>query len=172
MDCKQCSGNLTAYQDSELSAIEADEVRRHLQVCASCAEELRSLRKTSEYIESRIRELNPKPETWNLVRARIADAEISYSPWRFFLQHWRPATAAMTIFLVAGAGYMQYRQVERRSLDQYISKYVQERNTRIRIKSILTKYKMGVEMESPYADNPFIEAKATFTENPFRLEDR
>jgi hypothetical protein len=171
MDCMQCAENLTAYQDAELSAAEADEVRRHLQVCKSCADELQSLRKASEYIESRIQELNPKPETWNLVRARIADTRIPDSPWRFFSLRRRLATAAMAVFLVAGAGYMQYRQFERRSLDQYISKYVQERSTRIRIKSVLSKFETGL-IENPYADNPFIEFKATPVGNPFRLEDR
>jgi anti-sigma factor RsiW len=172
MECKQCTENLTAFQDGELRTAEAEEVRRHLHECAFCAEELSDLRKASEFVESRIPDLNPKPETWNLVRARIIDSRRLASPWRLFSMSWRLATAALAIFIFAGAGYIQYRQHEKQNLDLFVDKYVRERETWIRIKTDLTKHDAGIEMENPYADNPFIEIKATPAENPFLLEER
>ncbi len=171
MDCKQCADNLTAYQDEELSAAEAEEVRSHLQHCSSCTDEWRSLKKASEFIDSRIQELDPKPETWNLVRARIADGPIPDSPMRFFSLRWRLAASALAVFLIAGAGYLKYRSFEKHSLDQYISKYVQERNSRIRIRLALSEFKTGLT-EKRHLENPFIEIKANSMENPFRQEDR
>jgi hypothetical protein len=172
MDCKECAENLTAYQDNELSSAETEEVHSHLRICQSCAEELSSLHKASEYIDSRIQILIPKPETWRLVQARIDATRVSSSRFHRFSLRWRLAAAALALFVISGIGYMQYKQFEKRSLESYLTKYSQEREIRMRAKSVFTNSEKGFRIKNPYDDNPFIEIKATPVDNPFLLEER
>ena len=44
MDCRQCTENLTAYLDGELSAADSAQMRSHLEICDSCTAELRGIR--------------------------------------------------------------------------------------------------------------------------------
>ncbi len=168
MDCKRCAEDLTAFMDEELSAEDAGQVQAHLDHCTSCAGELRSLRESADFIESHKSELEPRAGSWNLVRARIATAE-NPSPSHFFsLSRLRIAMAALAI--IAALGYLQYQQVQRRNLDRYISQYIEERKAQEQAKSVLADSNPRIEI--PYADNPFIEVKATLADNPFRSEDR
>ncbi len=168
MDCNQCAENLTAFMDGELSAEDEGRLRTHLDNCTSCADELRSLRESADFIESHKRELELSAGSWNLVRARITAAELS-SPSRFFpLSRLRMAMAALAI--IAVLGYLQYQQVQRKNLDRYISHYIEERKAHEQAKSILADSNPTIEI--PYADNPFIEVNATLADNPFRSEDR
>jgi hypothetical protein len=170
MDCKQCAENLTAFLDAELSPAEAAEVSCHLQTCASCADELQSLRKAAEYIESGIKEIAPKIETWRLVQARISTAQVSHPQLRFFSLRWHLAATMLAVFGIFGLGYMQYRQFEKRNLNSYIAKYTQERDARIR--AVLTSSGGSVGAENTYRGNPFIEVNFTPADNPFLLEGR
>jgi hypothetical protein len=54
-------------------------------------------------------------------------------------------------------GYMQYQQIQRQSLDRYITQYIQQRESQIRVQA---------------ENNPFMEANSVFDGNPFRSEDR
>jgi hypothetical protein len=170
MNCKQCTENLTAFLDAELSPAEAAEARCHLQTCTSCAEELQSLHKAAEYIESQIKEIAPKPETWRLVQARISTAQAPHPQFRFFSLGWHLAATMLLFFGIFGFGYMQYRQFEKRSLDSYIAKYIQERDARIR--AVLTSSGSSVADENTSRGNPFIEVNFTPADNPFLLEGR
>jgi hypothetical protein len=67
---------------------------------------------------------------------------------------------------------MQYQMIQRKNLDGYISQYVQEREMRIRANTIRTGTEVKPQVENPYANNPFIEIKATVDDNPFRSEAR
>ena len=172
MDCKQCTEDITAFLDGELSAAESELVRSHLSICASCAEELRSLREAADFIESHKRELEPRAGSWNLVRARISTAD-SPSLLRFFAPNrWRVALASLVLIAALALGYQQYQQIQKRSLDQYISQYVRDREARRQQQNILSASEASPKMETPYADNPFIEIRATSTDNPFQSEDR
>jgi predicted anti-sigma-YlaC factor YlaD len=174
MDCKECAEDLTAFLDGELSAEDSARVRAHVGICPSCAEDLRSLKESADFIESHKSEMELRPEVWNLIRSRISPAD-SFSPLRLFVPNrWRFAIAAVAIAAALGLGYLQYQQIQRRDLDQYISQYMQEREALRQTESIF------VDTEStpprveilPYADNPFVEVKATVVNNPFRSEDR
>jgi|WetSurMetagenome_2_1015567.scaffolds.fasta_scaffold209193_2 hypothetical protein len=170
MDCKQCAENLTAFLDAELSPAETAEVGGHLQTCASCADELQSLRKAAEYIESQIREIAPKLETWRLVQARIPTAQAPHPQFRFFSLRWHLAATMLAVFGIFGLGYMQYRQFEKKSLNSYVAKYVQERDARMR--TVLKSSDGSVGAENTYKGNPFIEVNFTPADNPFLLEGR
>jgi predicted anti-sigma-YlaC factor YlaD len=172
MDCRQCAENLTAYLDGELNPAEEAEVRHHLQACRLCTAEMQSLHKADQYIESQIRDIAPKPETWRIVQARISAAQEPRAKFRFYSLRWHLA-ATMTVMLgIFGFGYMQYRQFEKRSLDSYTTKYARERDSRIRIKAVLTASGSGEGFETAYGGNPFIEVSFTPEDNPFLLEDR
>jgi len=164
MDCAQCAENMTAYLDGELSASDAERMRLHLSACALCSGELGSLQEAANFIESYRKELEPRLESWNLVRARISQAD-SFSPFRSL--RWRVALATLAITAALALGYLQYQQIQRTALDKYISEYVREREARGKERSILAN-----EIEIPYANNPFIEVKATLVDNPFQSEDR
>jgi hypothetical protein len=170
MNCKQCAENLTALEDGELSASDSERVRSHLEVCVSCADELRSLKEAADFIDPHRRELEPRPESWNLIRARIS-VENSTNRSRFFtLNRWGFALASLAIFSILAIGYLQYRQFERKNLDNYISRYIQDRETRRKTQFVRWIAEAGASIENPYADNPFVEIRASPVDNPFSID--
>ena len=176
MDCKECTDQLTAFLDEELSAREAEQIKSHLSACKSCADEWGSLRDSKEFIESRVHDLAPRPEAWNFVRARISMDQAPPPAFHFFaLNRWRVAMATAVLIFAAGLGYFQYQQVQKKTLDRYVSQYIQEREARWQAKVVLTTAQPDTadfDQANPFADNPFVEIKATVSENPFRSEDQ
>jgi anti-sigma factor RsiW len=172
MDCKRCAEDMTAFLDGELSDADSRGLRSHLDACASCADEMRSLKEAADFIESHRNDLEPRPQSWNLVRARISSSG-AFPPHRFpALGRWRIATAALALMAALALGYMQYQQIQRRDLDRYMSQYIHEREARAQARSIPTATGVpGIGM--PYPDNPFAEVKViTTADNPFRSEER
>jgi hypothetical protein len=171
MDCRQCTENLTAFLDGELRASNLAEMRLHLDVCPSCADELRSLKEAAIYIESHYKNLEPRQESWNMVRARLSATDSSN--WFHFLapNRWRIAMASIAIIAALGIGYLQYRQFQTRNLENYITQYIHDREARSRAKSIQWNAKANSQIEIPYADNPFIEIRAASAKNPFSSEE-
>lgn len=162
MDCKRYADDLTAYLDGELSSADSELVRSHLQTCVSCSEELRGLREIGDLVASHSRNLEPRPESWSLVRARINESKAASLSGFWFFGRPRLAVAALAVFAAFGLGYVQYQQVQKRNLDRYMLRYVKQREAQMQAPLIA----------DPYANNPFIEVKATVAVNPFRSEDR
>jgi predicted anti-sigma-YlaC factor YlaD len=163
MNCKQCTENLTAFLDGELLASESSQVQHHLDSCASCADELRSLKEAADFIESHCRNLQPLPGSWNLVRAHLSATD---SPSRFRLfaaKRLRFALASLVILFALGVGHL-YQRSQRRDLENYITQYIQDREARSQ--SIAQS-----QSDLPYAGNPFIEKRVDFIANPFSLEE-
>lgn len=173
MDCTRCAEDLTAYLDGELSDADAGEVRSHLAVCPACARQLAALRDSVEFVQSHPRELEVRPEIWNLVRARISGRPESPSLFRFLAPaRWRYAIAAAVVTVVFALGYIQYQQVQRKSLDRYISRYLQQRQTRMPSPPAFTDFRASLGSGDSDAYNPFADLKDNLTDNPFRSEDR
>jgi anti-sigma factor RsiW len=171
MECKQCAEDLTAFMDGELDSANADQVRSHLSACIPCSEELRSLRETAAFIESHDRALEPRAGSWNLVQARIT--AVDQPPSGFWLfSRFKLATAALAIVLVFTLGYLQFQQTQKKNLDAYISRYVQQREAQLKAQQAVVNTEVNSQIENPYADNPFVEIKATVADNPFRSEDQ
>ncbi len=162
MDCIQCGEELTAYLDGELNAADTERVRSHLRTCVPCSEELRSLQEVGDFVESHSRTLDPRPESWNMVRARIYQDAPETAPRVWLVRRWRPVMATAGLLAALAMGYVQYTHIQQQSLDRYISQYIREREAR----------QMQSQNDNPYAYNPFIEIHATAAENPFRSEDR
>jgi anti-sigma factor RsiW len=172
MDCKQCRENLTAYLDEELSPEGAAEARSHLEICSSCADELHSLQKAADFIESHSGALDPRPGSWNRVQARISKAD-SLSPFRFLtMNRWRFALTTVVLMSTFALGYFWHQQSQKRSLDEYVAQYVKAREAGQSFQLPIGKAWSNPKAENLNADNPFIEVKATFDANPFRSEDR
>jgi len=172
MDCRECSDQLTAFLDEEIGTQEAEQIRSHLSVCKSCTDEWLSLQESKELIESHVHELEPRPEAWNLVRAQISLNTTASS--RLFTVRWRVAMATLALIAATGLGYVQYQQIQKRTLDKYVSQYIQEREARWKARPVLADTQPGTDFDetNPYADNPFLEIKATVSDNPFRSEDQ
>jgi anti-sigma factor RsiW len=173
MDCTQCAENLTAFLDGELNSADSARVSSHLSACAACTAEFESLRETARFVQSHQRELEISPETWRLVRARITAPPESRPLLDFLAPYrWRLAAATAVIAAAVALGAYQFRQVQRRSLDEYISRYVQSRQAHRPAPPVFADLDVrpGGRNSRPY--NPFAELKDTLTDNPFRLEDR
>jgi anti-sigma factor RsiW len=170
MNCNECLENLTAFLDGELSAADSEQVRSHLDLCICCADELRSLKGAAEFIKSHRSELTVPAESWSLIRARVA---ASPNPSRFFaLLRPRFALASLALFSLLAIGYVQYQQIQRKNLNNYISQYIHDREVRRHARAVQWIASSDSSAEIPYADNPFIEIKASSVDNPFSTEDQ
>lgn len=111
--CQAVQENLTAWIDGELSPRRRAGVRRHLEGCAACAAEVRSLQSTIEVHRRTLAQavvvdgLDPYPLWVRLQRARAAESDERTRNWNWVL---RPvavggaALAMLTVVLVAAAG--------------------------------------------------------------------
>lgn len=181
MDCKSCTEDLTAYLDGELNRTRFQEVEGHLEGCLPCLEELESLKRSVRLVESNLPELDPKPELWNHLTARIAAARKAEgrSGWLSFFQAHQGLTAAWavaaSIVLAMGIwGFWNHQQSER-ALRQYMSQYIQQRDshvhsTRARASKPVSETQTADADHVESADNPFVEVNAEPFDNPFRSE--
>jgi predicted anti-sigma-YlaC factor YlaD len=172
MDCKQCSENLTAYLDGELSAADSSQVQSHLMTCVYCSSELHSFQKAAVLVKSNTRELDLRPESWRAIQSRISVSK-SLSFWDlWFPIRWRTAIAALSCLAVLAFGYLWYQQVQERNLDAYIAQYEKAREAGRAFHRAITDADSGFISDDFAVENPFIEAKAGIDLNPFRSEDR
>src|SRR5436309_13790739 len=104
MNCKESANNLTAYLDQQLSGTETKDLELHLGSCPKCGEELESLRESSAFFDSKVRELELNPALWNTVRARIAAntaPATASSFWAFLaVPRWAAVVVATAAILV------------------------------------------------------------------------
>lgn len=170
MDCKRCTENLTAYLDGELSHVDSAQVRSHLELCTSCAVELRSFQAASSFVKSHASELELRSKSWDTVCDRISTAG-SRSPFGLLIpKQWSSALATLAVVIAVAFGYLWYQQDQRKSLDEYISQCVKTRESGQTFELMTSS--SGLPFQSGNPNNPFIEVKPAFDTNPFRLEDR
>jgi len=173
MECKRCVEELTAFLDHELKPDLAQQVYSHVSCCASCAAELRSLKEAGDFFAVHSRELEPRTQSWNVIQARISAEQHAGSRFGFFLN--RPRIAIAAVALLTGAfalGYFQYQENQREILEEYISRYEQDRERQRKSRTVFWDTQGVSGIENPYANNPFIEIKAVVDGNPFRSEGR
>jgi|WetSurMetagenome_2_1015567.scaffolds.fasta_scaffold179918_2 hypothetical protein len=172
MDCMRCTENLTAYLDGELSQVDSSLVRSHLEICESCAVELRSFEAASNFVASHASRLELRSQSWDAVCDRISAAG-SRPPFAFLiLKRWSSALATLAVVLAVAFGYLYYQQDQRKSLDEYISQYLKMREAGRTFGLMTSSSGLPLQSGNPVVNNPFIEVKPAFDANPFRLEDR
>jgi anti-sigma factor RsiW len=181
MNCKSCSEELTAYLDGELQQTRFREVEGHIERCQHCLEQLESLRRSSRFVERHLQELEPGPEIWNDLVARIAASRaVTHSPGLLGLISGRPwltaclALAASIVLGVALLGLWNYRQSEQ-VLQQYMSSYIQERDLAEQTVHAIApetnpEFRTVDAQHLEYRDNPFVEVSDEEFQNPFRSE--
>jgi anti-sigma factor RsiW len=173
MDCKQCAEDLTAYLDGELSPNDSAQVKSHLAVCASCADEMRSFERAADFVETHRLELSLRPGSWNAVRAQLPVEKASPSLFGFAASNrWRAAFAAVACIVILTVGYLWQQQIQERSLNAYISQYIKAREAGRLFNTSIAGIDAGFGSRPFAAENPFIEAKVGPDFNPFRSEDR
>jgi hypothetical protein len=181
MDCRKCNDDLTAYIDGELEGPNAEQLGLHLESCPPCKAEYKELRHAAGLVVAHTRQLEPSPELWNNLRARVAEMPApggSPSFFRFLVvNRWAAATAtlAATAVLALGLwGYLQHRQGDL-DLEADLNRYVQTRMVSEQLHSIqlLESQNAPAEITGPVTlENPFGETRQVSFTNPFRSEDR
>jgi anti-sigma factor RsiW len=186
MECEQCRDELTAYLDGELSEARARDVKVHTESCRSCAAELRALKDSAEFVESRVHTVELRPVVWQGIRGRISAMEApepTVGLIGFIEMHrWVIATTALAAVFALMIGFWSYMRYEQsqKQLDRYMNAYIQQRETRNA--SITPVPKVTPEQEaapgiiSPlvyrgdYDGNPFLQIDSVPESNPFRME--
>lgn len=180
MDCQNCSDNLTAYLDEELTDPESDEIRQHLDGCPPCREEHQDLKASMSLIAVNTRQIDPAPQIWHLVRARLVEMPPPTASSIFFrflvVNRWATAlgTMAVTVMLAGGVwGYMEYRHSQIQ-LESYMNDYIQMRNITEKLHN-LQEAEPAAQIETAvpiFSENPFAEIRPVSFTNPFRAEER
>ena len=174
MNCTESTNNLTAYLDQQLSGTETKGLESHLGSCPKCREELESLRESSSFLDSKVRELEVNPALWNTVRVRISATPApanATSFWDFLaFPRWAAIAAATAALLVLGSlGVSEYlkREQTRQALSQYMQQYVQAREAQEQLHQSST-VSMNRPEQTEYPDNPFVTStEETQYSNPF-----
>ncbi len=174
MNCTESTNNLTAYIDQQLSGTETKDLESHLGSCPNCREELESLRESSAFLDSKVRELDLNPALWNTVRVRISSTPAPATPssfWDFLaLPRWVSVAAASAALLVLGGlGVSEYLKHEetRQALSQYMQQYVQAREAQEQLHQS-SAVSMTPTEQAKYSDNPFVaSSEETQYSNPF-----
>jgi hypothetical protein len=183
MDCRLCSEELTAYLDGELPRPAAERIRRHLEECPPCQDELQALRGAAAFVESHARDVEPVPEIWNNLRARIAAMPAPAGRSGFFqflvVNRWAAmaATLAATAVLALGLwGYLAH-QASQRALESYMNDYLVMRSVTERLHAVEARQWRHLRSEAgvawtPVSENPFVDQRPVTLANPFVSEVR
>lgn len=102
-DCEWVAPLLSAYIDNQVSAEQRHRMEAHLRTCASCSDELSSLRATVDLLRSL--PVVPAPRSFTLP-ARAAPRP-SLSPAFFYLRNATAAVAVLLVALLAGGPVLQ-----------------------------------------------------------------
>jgi len=161
---------LRACLDGEMELRRSAEMSEHLHQCGACAAEHREMRGARDFVLSHIRSLEPGPEIWNNLRARMASAP---APARgaASLRWWpvKPPPAAWAGIAASAAlalgiwGYWAHRESER-ALELYMRQYIELRDSQSDSRED--------EFSFRPAQNPFANLHSVSLENPFRTDER
>ena len=174
MNCTESTNNLTAYLDQQLSGTETRVLESHLGSCPKCREEMESLRESSSFLNSKVRELELNPALWNTVRVRICATPASATAssfWDFLaVPRWAAVAAATAaVLFLGGLGLSEYLKHEetRQALSQYMQQYVQAREAQEQLHQSST-VSMTRSEQANDSGNPFVTStEETQYSNPF-----
>lgn len=174
MDCRECSSEMTAFLDGELSQPRRNEVRSHIDGCRTCARELAGMREAADFVHAHYRQLEPHPAGWSRVQVQLDSS--GSPPRRGWLVHgflrWQPVAIALTGFgLTIGLWSYQRHLESRRALEHYMTQYVQFREAQEESHRRQAVQRPGgriTDPDMPGSGNPFLLVHETTRSNPFR----
>jgi anti-sigma factor (TIGR02949 family) len=76
--CREAFGRLDDYLDRELTAGEMEGVRRHLEICVTCAEEFRIEAAVLTELRSRLRRVRMPPDAARRIHAALNRARATH----------------------------------------------------------------------------------------------
>lgn len=174
MDCRECSSEMTAFMDGELSQSRRAEVRSHIDSCPACAREMSDLREAVDFVRAHHRQLDLQPAGWSrvLVHLESAGKTRGFGWLTFGFARWQPVAIALTGFGLMIAAWSYQRHAEsRRALERYMIQYVQAREAQERLQGLPGRRETvvgSVNPETGNGENPFLPVRQTTEENPFR----
>jgi anti-sigma factor RsiW len=183
MNCRQCSEDLTAFIDGELPGSDAEHLRLHLEMCPPCNAEYRDLSASADFVDTHARDLEPMPEIWNNLRARISEMPSPANSGGIFqfltVNRWAAAmaTLAATVVLAIGIwGYQQHQATER-EFETFVNEYLVQRSVAERIHALQIRQTRniiptGELTPAAFLENPFAEGRAKSMTNPFQSEEK
>mgnify|MGYP001031048911 CR=1 FL=1 len=182
MECEQCMDEISAYLDGELSEAKVGQIRSHVAVCAACAQELHGLEQATLFVDSRLGDLEPRPQIWQKIREEISILPAPSSPSGFLrilaANRWHTAAVTLAAIAALGAGLWSYvRHAEsRHALELYMTEYVRMRDHQEQLHHQPVAGSISSDADSlshgKYADNPFVEVSDAASVNPFQPEAR
>lgn len=107
MNCKQTQASLSAYQDKELSPLDASAVKAHLDDCRACQDELQQISRAWEMLSS-LGTIEPSPNFkarfWEKVRRE--EAKPGLWDWMAWPQLVPTLAGAMALWILGITGGM------------------------------------------------------------------
>lgn len=162
MECQDCSSQLSALMDDELSSLQTQEVEEHLDTCSSCSDEYESLR-ISYLLVDRLPEDALLPLPWEQINRHVlVPSRPRGGLWRdlFFPGSWVPLGAGAFSLLLCIALLIPSR-VENLQLSQALEAYEEQREAEqaqfMRV-GLVSEIDLPNPFTVPYrpAKNPFI----------------
>lgn len=174
MNCRECSREMTALLDGELSQSRVREVRSHVDACPVCTRELAALGEAGDLVRAHHRQLEPHPAGWGKVRAHLDNTgDTSRSGWlTYVFARWQPVAIALTgLGLTIGFWSYQRHIDSRRALEHYMVQYVQAREAQEKEHRHPASRPTAIDSAHPESGddgNPFLLVRQTTDGNPFR----
>jgi anti-sigma factor RsiW len=148
--------NLIPYLDGSLADKEYQEVKRHVESCAQCKEEVRIWESLDGMFRSPELEIEVPPFQWQRIQSGLTASRPVANNWeRFFAllrprqNAWKAALAVMIIGIVSLSGW-QYHRVDQRNQLRALADFSQSESQRL-----------------SEARNPFSAFGEAAIENPF-----
>jgi hypothetical protein len=133
-----------------------EELRKHVESCQECREEIRLLKSVDAVFRSREFEIDAPPFQWERIRARLEESQPAMGWWERVYEAFKPrqlawkfALGTLLAVVLSLSGLEYHRYIERNQFGALVAYSESERQ----------------RMES--ADNPFRSPSAAQTENPF-----
>jgi len=149
--------NLMSLLNGNPADKECQEIKRHVESCAQCKEEIRIWESLDDLVRSPDLEIEVPPFQWQRIQSRLAASKPAASGWTSFLGltrprtvAWKAAAAALVMGIAALFGWHYYYKVDQINKLQALAAFSQSENLRLSA-----------------AKNPFTAFGMSAIENPF-----
>jgi len=149
--------NLMPFMDGSAADKEYEEIKRHVESCAQCKEEIRIWESLDNMIRSPKLEIEVSPFQWQRIQSRLTASRQEANSWkRFFALTkprqvvWKAAVAVLIVSIVSLSGWQYLYKAGRASQLKELAAFSQSESLRLSV-----------------AKNPFSTFGESAIENPF-----